>query len=135
MTPLELQLMEDEGLRLKPYRDTVGKLTIGIGRNLDDVGISKDEAIQMLRNDIQSVQIQLSQRLPFWSKLNQVRQDALTNMAFNLGVPKFMNFKNTISYLAKGDYKSASVECLNSTWHKQVGDRAERIAKEIEFGY
>lgn len=134
MTDLELQLMEDEGLRLKPYRDTVGKLTIGIGRNLDDVGISKDEAIQMLRNDIQSVQKQLSQCLPFWSKLNQVRQDALTNMAFNMGVPTFMKFKKTISYLTQGAYKSASTECLNSTWSKQVGDRAKRIAKEIELG-
>lgn len=134
MSPLEIQLMEDEGLRLKPYRDTVGKLTIGIGRNLDDVGISKDEAVIMFRNDIHNVQIELAQRLPFWSKLNQTRQDALTNMAFNMGVPTFMKFKNTISYLAKGDYKSASVECLNSTWHKQVGERADRIAKQILNG-
>lgn len=133
MTPLEIQLMEDEGLRLKPYRDTVGKLTIGIGRNIDDVGISKDEAIYMMRNDIASVQKQLSQLLPFWSNLNTVRQDALTNMAF-MGVPKLMQFKNMLSYLSKGQYDMASKEVLNSKYASQVGDRAARIAKQILFG-
>jgi lysozyme len=134
MTPLQLQLIQDEELRLKPYTDTVGKLTIGIGRNLTDVGISNAEAMQMLNNDIQSVQFQLSQKLFFWSKLNQARQDALTNMAFNMGVPKFMEFHATILLLAKGDYKSASTECLNSHWAVQVGERAKRIANKILIG-
>lgn len=134
MTPLQLQLIQDEGLQLKPYTDTVGKLTIGIGRNLTDVGISNTEAIQLLNNDIQSVQFQLAKSLYFWSKLSPIRKDALTNMAFNMGVPKFMDFHATILLLSKGDYKKAADECLNSHWAVQVGERANRISKQILNG-
>lgn len=134
MTPLQLQLINDEGMKLKPYTDTVGKLTIGIGRNLTDVGISNSEALQLLNNDIQKTQIQLSKSLYFWSQLTPTRQDAITNMAFNMGVEDFMKFHNTIAYLAKGDYKSASTECLNSHWAVQVGERAKRISKQILNG-
>lgn len=131
MNDLKSQLIIDEGFRDKPYRDTVGKLTIGIGRNLDDVGISKSEALIMLDNDIQKVRYSLTEKLPFFKDLTSTRQDALINMVFNMGVPILLTFKKTLMYLSIGDYKKASEECLKSKWASQVGDRAKRIAKQI----
>lgn len=45
-------LIRHDGLRLKPYRDTRNKLTIGVGRNLDDVGITREEALMLPNNEI-----------------------------------------------------------------------------------
>lgn len=61
---LKAQLVIDEGLRLRPYRDSVGKLTIGCGRNLDDVGITAAEAMMLLDNDVSRVERELVARLP-----------------------------------------------------------------------
>ena len=134
MTTLQSQLIEDEGFRQFPYKDTVGKVTIGIGRNLDDVGISRNEALIMLDNDISKVRYALDQNLSFFKTLTPARQDALINMGFNMGVPKLLTFKKTLMYLSIGDYKSASQECLNSVWATQVGERAKRIAKILLIG-
>lgn len=127
-------LIRDEGLRLKPYRDTVGKLTIGIGRNLDDVGISSDEAELLAQNDIDSVMADLDRALPWWRQMDDVRQRALANMAFNLGISRLIGFKNTLAYLKAGDYEAAAVGALDSKWAKQVGVRADRIAGMIRHG-
>lgn len=81
---LATELERDEALRLKPYRDSVGKLSIGIGRNLDDKGISKDEALMMLQNDIAEHLALLDRHLSWWRNMNDPRQRALANMAFNL---------------------------------------------------
>ena len=134
MTTLQSQLIEDEGFRQFPYKDTVGKVTIGIGRNLDDVGISRNEALIMLDNDISKVRYALDLNLSFFKTLTPARQDALINMGFNMGVPKLLTFKKTLMYLSIGDYKSASQECLNSVWATQVGERAKRIAKILLIG-
>lgn len=128
------QLREDEGFRSKPYRCTAGKLTIGYGRNLDDVGISKEEANVMLGEDVRGVIRQLNHALPWWSKLTFGRQEALVNMGFNLGVPRLLGFKNMLAALQRGDYAKAADEALDSLWAKQVGDRAKRVAKLIREG-
>jgi lysozyme len=91
MTPeqiakLRSDLTRDEALRLKPYRDSVGKLSIGVGRNLDDKGISEAEAEFMLTNDITEHLALLDKYLPWWRTLDEARQLALANLAFNLGV-------------------------------------------------
>lgn len=133
-TKLEAQLLTDEGFKSKPYRDTVGKLTIGIGRNLDDVGITQDEAVVLLRGDVAKAQAQLAKALPWFSGLTDARKDALTNMGFNMGVPGLLKFTHTLALLQEARYKEASVEVLKSKWATQVGDRAKRIAKLIETG-
>ena len=97
MEPLVDQLMRHEGLRLKPYRDTVGKLTIGIGRNLDDVGISRDEAMVLLKNDIDKTITALREHLPFYDSLSEARRNVLANMAFNMGIRGLLDF---VSHLA-----------------------------------
>ena len=85
-----LDLKLDEGLRLKPYRDTVGKLTIGIGRNLDDVGISEAEAKYLLSNDLDRTISDLDKYMLWWQTLDTPRRRVILNMAFNLGVAGLM---------------------------------------------
>jgi lysozyme len=130
---LEEQLMRDEGVRLKPYRDSVGKLTIGVGRNLDDVGISHDEADVLLRNDIDRASAWLRTHFPWTLALDEVRRAALVNMAFNLG-GRLEGFVQLLARLEAGDYESAAKEMLDSAWAHQVGPRAVRLAEQIRTG-
>lgn len=118
----------DEGLRLKPYHDSEGVLTIGYGRNLDDVGISQDEAESMLAADAAAAEAELDRVLPWWRELPEPAQRGLANMAFNLGLPRLSRFKKMIAALRRRDFNAAADEALDSKWAGQVGDRAVRIA-------
>ena len=131
---LEEQLTRDEGLILKPYRDTVGKLTIGIGRNLDNKGISESEALVLLRNDIAEYDKQVQVALPWTSDMDSTRYAVLVNMAFNLGIHGLLGFKNALEAMRSEDWPKAAVEMLDSNWANQVGDRALRLAKQITTG-
>jgi len=128
------ELKRDEGLWLKPYRDTVGKLTIGIGRNLDDVGIFENEAEAMLANDITRVCADLDRVLFWWRNLSEVRQRVMVNMAFNLGIQGLLKFKKSLDAARDGDFITAAKEMLDSAWAIQVGARADRLAKMMEQG-
>lgn len=130
---LRSQLERHEGLRLKPYRDTVGKLTIGYGRNLEDVGISRDEADFMLDNDIDQVERQL-ETVDEYRDLDAVRQAVIANMAFNLGFAGLMGFKNMWAAIGRRDWESASEEMLNSKWARQVGVRAVELSEIMQTG-
>lgn len=134
MAALREQLIRHEGLRLKPYTDTVGKLTIGIGRNLTDRGISREEAEALLDNDIVLVVDGLSRELPWWSGLDDVRQLVLADMAFNLGLAGLLRFKNTLAYVKAGRYSDAADNMLMSRWAGQVGIRAIRLANMMRSG-
>lgn len=121
------QLIIDEGLRLKPYKDTFGNITIGIGRNLSAKGITKNEAIYLCNNDITAVRDFLY-TFKWSSNLSDNRVLALCNMIFNIGNEGFLEFKGLIAALEKEDYAGASLEMLNSKWASEVGDRAKRLA-------
>ena len=126
------QLLADEGLRLKPYKDTVGKLTIGVGRNLDDRGISEVEAKYLLVNDIKIAEAELTKHAPWWWQMSEPRQQALLNMCFNLGWPRLSMFENMLAALKARDYDTAAAEALDSRWATQVGNRAKRIAQAFK---
>lgn len=126
------QLTRDEGLRLKPYRDSVGKLTIGIGRNLDDEGISEEEADFLLRNDLSTHDSALIRALPWITNLDEARAGVLRNMCFNMGIHGLLGFRQTLALIQQGDYAGAAREMLNSHWAEQVGARAQRLAKQLE---
>lgn len=128
------QLCIDEGVILKPYRDTVGKLTIGVGRNLDDRGISKKTAMQMLDEDITIALADLAFFLPWYKQLDAARQEALINMCFNLGIARLRGFKNMLAALQASDWQKAHDEALDSRWAKQVKQRAIRIATTFLTG-
>lgn len=119
-------LEKDEGFRSKPYKDTVGKLTIGIGRNLDDRGISLAEARFLLKNDVAECVRDLS-LYSFWENANDSRKAALINFRFQLGLAGFQKFKNTIAKITAGDWGGAADAMLESRWATQVPARAKRV--------
>lgn len=131
---LQKQIIPEEGVRLKPYLDSVGKLTIGVGRNLDDRGITTDEAMYMLRNDLRLVEQQLAVNLPWAFKLNDVRQRVLADLAFNMGIVGLLGFKNTLAAIERGDYETAAVQMLESKWASQVKGRALVLAEMMRSG-
>lgn len=128
---LKAQLLRDEGLRLKPYRCTAGKLTIGVGRNLDDVGISEAEAMTLLDGDIAGVLADLDRNIPWWRRLPEGPAQALANMAFNMGWPVLSRFRRLLDALRSEAWERAATEALDSRWARQVGARADRVAALI----
>ena len=125
---LRAELVRDEGLRLRPYRCTAGALTIGVGRNLDDRGISRAEALAMLDADLAAVEGELDRRAPWWRGLPAPARRGLANMAFNLGWPRLSGFRRMLAALEAGEWDRAADEALDSRWAAQVGDRARRVA-------
>lgn len=127
-TKLKAMLVRDEGICLKPYRDSVGVLTLGVGRNLEDRGISDDEARYLLDNDINRCVAELPSLVPCFGALNDDRQHVLINMLFNLGATRLLKFTKFLTALEACDFATAAEEMLASKWAQQVGDRATRLA-------
>jgi len=132
-TILRQELIRDEGLELKPYRCTSGKLSIGVGRNIEDRGISKATAMQMLDEDFDIIETELDRAIPWWRTLSEARQRALINMAF-MGVPRLLGFKKMLTAMQAGAFERAADEALDSKWAAQVGARSQRVAKLIREG-
>ena len=133
-TRLIAQLRKHEGVEHKPYTDTVGKLTIGVGRNLDDRGLSDHEIDFLLQNDIQLVEEELDQWWPHWRSLNQTRQLVVADMMFNMGRPRLSQFKMFLAALQAANYEMASTEMLDSKWAGQVKGRATTLADMMSTG-
>lgn len=131
---LRIQLRIDESVKKKPYRDTVGKLTIGVGRNLDDVGLRDNEIALMLENDIDETCAALDRALPWWRDMSDARQQVICNMCFNMGIMKLLGFKNTLAAMQRGDYAAAADGMKQSAWHGQVGARADRLIEMMRVG-
>ena len=131
---LKDQLLINEGLRLFPYKCTSGKTTIGIGRNLEDIGITEDEAYNLLETDIKRVQRQIDKMWPHWRMMNEPRQAALINFVFNVGIGTAQKFKNAMEALKQEDYDTAAAEFLDSRWAEQVGKRADQITEQFRTG-
>lgn len=128
------QLRRDESDKKFPYTDTVGKLTIGVGRNLTDRGVSEGEITFMLQNDVQEVQDGLNNALAWYAGLDEARRGVLLNMAFNMGIHGLLAFHKALTFLEAGEYDQAATEMLNSKWAGQVGDRAKRLALQLQTG-
>lgn len=127
-------LIADEGLRLKPYKDTVGKLTLGIGRNLDDVGITEAEAKYLCLNDIARVERDLDRALPWWRNLNEKRQLVVASMAFQMGAGGLQGFPKFLAALKREHWPGAAAEMADSLWATQTPARCGRLAKMMTEG-
>lgn len=127
------QLKRDEGVRDRVYTDTMGKLTVGVGRNISDVPFSDDEVTLMLRNDVARVRAQLA-GFAWYAALDPVRQGAVENMAFNLGVGGLLHFPTMLHCLSVADWPGAAAAALDSAWAREVGARAQRLADQITTG-
>ena len=119
---IEQQLINHEGLRQHPYRCTAGKLSIGVGRNLDDVGITAEEAYFLLFNDIAGCKKDLQDIFPAWATFSIGRQWALIDLRFNLGPVRFRGFNRMIAAIRTGDWSRAAAELKESLWWTQVQD-------------
>lgn len=120
-------LIRHEGVRLKPYTDTVGKLTIGVGRNLDDKGITHAEAMALLEKDIADATNDCLHAFPWFADLTQERQWVIISMVFNMGLAGVRKFTRMLAAIELGDYSVAAKEMGESRWAKQVGNRASEL--------
>ena len=139
-------LIDDEGMKLFPYFDccgrpfrncrceTQGKLTIGVGRNIEDIGLSENEAIGLELNDIKRVVAQIERVFPWFQKINTPRRVVICSMCFNLGLEGLSKFKKMIKCIESGDFMSAAKEMLNSKWSSDVKERANRLALIMKTG-
>ena len=134
-----LMLERDEGRRAKPYRDSVGKLTIGVGRNLDDVPLSDDEIDYLLMNDIRRAEEAARRMFPYYDTYSEPRKLAILNMSFNLGETRFSKFYRTIKYIKEELWEKARSNALLSKWAKQVKSRSVRVTnlfiEKIDYNF
>jgi lysozyme len=127
-------LLREEGLELKPYLCSRGKITIAVGRNLEDRGITTDEAFFLLDNDIKRFSASAA-TFEWYPKLDPVRKDVVVAMIFQMGLDGFCEFRRTIAAIAAKDYASAAAEMLNSKWAKKDSpERAMRMAQMMRTG-
>ena len=128
------ELKRDEGVRLHPYRCSANKLTIGVGRNIEERGITMEESDYLLNNDLTICIEEIESVFTWYYYITDNRKRAIINMVFNLGLTKLLKFKNFIAAMEAKDYVTAGKEMLDSRWAKQVGNRADRLEQMIVNG-
>lgn len=136
MSKLIEQLKRHEGVRTHAYKCSANMITVGVGRNIDEdggLGLSDDEIDYLLANDIKRCKQELV-ALSWFVDLDEVRQDALINLCFNLGLTRLLGFRNAMAAMAEGDYEKAADEFLDSRWATQVGQRAIEVTNMIRSG-
>lgn len=136
MSKLVAQLKRHEGVKSHAYKCTANMITVGVGRNIDEnggIGLSDDEINYLLENDIKRCKQELIS-LSWFTDLDSVRQDALVNLCFNLGLTRLMGFKNAMAAMAEGDYERAADEFYDSRWAKQVKSRADEVCEMVRTG-
>ena len=131
---LQKQLELHEGYRTHIYTDTVGKLTAGVGRNISDKPFRPNEIALMLSNDIEEAVAELDRIAPWWRSLDDVRQNVMVDMCFNLGAPRLSGFKKFLAYAQAHRWDAAAAEMLDSLWAKQVKGRAKTLARQFREG-
>jgi lysozyme len=134
LAALRAQLTPEEGRRSRPYKDSRGYLTVGIGRNIDAVPFSDDEIDLMFANDVARAEAGLIAHLQWYAALDPVRKRVLIDLAFNLGTAGLLAFHQTLSAIAAGDYTAAAADLQDSIWSKEVGERAVKLEQMLRTG-
>jgi lysozyme len=117
-----------------PYKCTAGKTTIGVGRNIEDIGISKEESAYLLDNDLRRVEAELFRTFPWATNLDPVRHAVLMDMLFNLGLSRFIRFRKFLAAMERRDWPLAALEMEDSAWYRQVKSRARRLQAMVFTG-
>lgn len=131
---LKRQLETDELRSKKIYTDTVGKVSGGIGRNLTDRGFSDDEIDLMYANDIKMAERDARSLVPGFDRLDDVRQEIVVNLSFNMGYNRLSGFKKFLAAINSSDFNEAADELKDSKWYGQVGQRAVRLVNAMRSG-
>ena len=136
MQKLLEMLKRHEGVESHVYRCSAGFETIGAGRNISKsgLGLSDDEVDYLLENDIVRVIKELSSEYPWFKDLDDVRKDAIIDISFNLGATRLRGFRRALAAMDAADYKTASLEFLDSKWSRDVKGRSAELAYMIEMG-
>ena len=129
---LKAHLIAREGLRLKPYKCPQGKLTLGVGRNIEDNGITTEEAMYLLTNDIHNTIEELENVFEDFPDLPVNAQLVLADMCFNLGLPTLLEFKKMLKAIEEEKWEEAGKQVLDSRYAKLVGERATYNAHLLE---
>lgn len=124
-------IMSNEGVRKYPYRCSAGKLTIGIGRNLEDKGLSDSEVMYLFDNDLQDTQDSAESIFEDFSQYTLEEQTVILDMLFNLGITRFKTFKKFIRAIKERDLKEAARQIEQSAYFHQVPNRARRNIKML----
>jgi lysozyme len=129
---LRRQLVLHESYARVPYIDDVGKVTAGIGHNLNAHPIEDDIIERWYQQDLADAIEGLDKHLPWWRNLNEVRQRVLIDMAFNMGMgikgkEGLLSFTNTLACIEAEDWEGAAYGMLVSKWYRQVKTRGERL--------
>lgn len=130
------QLVRDEGEVLHAYQDSLGFWTIGSGILIDAKkggGITHEENLYLLNNRVEKARAFVRTQLPWSLGLDEVRRGALENMTFNMGAA-ILDFHHMLAAMQTGDWATAGRQGRESLWYKQVGNRAERLMRQIETG-
>lgn len=125
-------LIDHEGLMYKLYKCTAGKQSIGVGRNLEDNGLSHAEVMFLLDNDIATA-TKTCEAYPWFASLSDARKAACIDLAFNLGATRLRGFVKFLAAMAAQDYKTAGDELVDSKWYKQVGKRGPNVVHLIRY--
>jgi lysozyme len=133
-TKLIEELKRDEGVELRPYKCSAGFLTLGVGRNIQERGITMDESDYLLANDIKICEEEASKVFKWFPSLTDDRQRAIINMVFNLGLTKLLHFKKFLAAMEAEDWEEAGKQMLDSKWARQVGNRSDRLEQMIVNG-
>ena len=134
LSKLRPMLVRHEGLKLKVYKCPAGRWTIGVGRNVEDLGLTRDEAMHLLDNDIRRVHAEVKRVFPWFPLLDEPRQLVLMNMAFNLGTDGLIKFTQMLEAIKRKDWTKAAEEMRDSKWAKQVGSRAIELSLIMKTG-
>jgi len=134
MENLITRIKKHEGFRSKVYKDSLGVLTIGYGRNLEGNGVTEEEADYLLMNDIETARKQIEKNFPWTIQMDYARWGVLLEMLFQLGLPKTLKFKNTLAAMQRGDYTAAAAGMMDSLWAKQTPERVKELAKIMATG-
>jgi lysozyme len=134
---LRQQLIRDEGDKPSVYADHLGFQTIGVGFLVDArKGGKLPPAVRDFWLDylITERRAALNAALPWFKTLDPVRQDALLNMAYQLGVGGLLDFKTTLARIRDQRYDDAANSMMDSLWARQTPARAKRLALQISSG-
>jgi lysozyme len=129
-------LKAHEGVETHCYVDSRGLATIGVGRCIEkgSLGLSESEIDYLLTNDIDRVIRDLGSEYPWFSGLDEVRQAAMIDLAFNLGATRLRGFKKALEAMENEQYQDAAYHFLDSRWATQVGSRAKEVTAMIHTG-
>jgi len=141
MEKLQEELENDEGVKYEIYNDHLGYPTFGIGHLIldsdpeygSDTGteVSEDRVKEAFASDVVGVVSDCETLYPDFEELPEDAQRIIANMMFNMGRPRLSKFKGMKRGVDAQDWNAAADEMVDSSWYKQVTNRADRLVERM----